>query len=91
MSRVLTFIVSRGALRHSWRIEEKNALYGDHVRLSIRQSVTLYKRLNFLSDFHEIRYRSYLRKVVEQTNGSPTVLYLRKLFSFDLLNWICMK
>jgi len=74
MSRVHIFIVSRGALRHSWRIEEKSALCGDHVRLSVRQSVTLYQRLNFLSDFHEIRYSSYLQKVVEQTNGSPTLL-----------------
>jgi hypothetical protein len=74
MSRLHTLIVPRGAVRHSWRIEENSALCGDYVRLSVRQSVTLYQRLNILSDFHEIRYRRYLQKVVEQTNDSPTLL-----------------
>jgi hypothetical protein len=78
----VTYIVPRGTLRHSWRVEEKNALYGDHVRLSVRQSVILYQRLNFLSDFHEIRYRSYLRN-----KPTAVLLCLRKLFSFDLLNY----
>jgi hypothetical protein len=75
MSRVHTFIVPRGALRHSWRIEKKSALCGDHVRLSVRQSVTSYQRLNVLSDFHEIRYRNYFHKVSEQTNFKEMILF----------------
>ena len=44
-------------------------------RLSVRSSVCeLYQRLSILSDFREIRYRSHLQKVVEQTDGSSTLL-----------------
>ena len=44
-------------------------------RPSVRSSVCdLVSTTKFLSDFREIRYRSYLQKVAEQTNGSPTLL-----------------
>jgi hypothetical protein len=54
-------IVPRSALSHSWRIEERSALCGDHVRLSVRQFVSA---TDVLSDYHDIRYRSYLQKII---------------------------
>jgi hypothetical protein len=50
---------------HSLGSENKNALNGNHSRLSIRPSVTYHQKLNRSSDFHEIRCgifftRSYL-------------------------------
>jgi len=49
----------------------KNSFCGDHVRLSVCPSVSLsvcyqYQRLKRSSNFHNIRYRVPLSKVVEQ-------------------------
>jgi hypothetical protein len=43
------------------RSRNKNDLRADQVRPSVAE----YQRLSCLSDFHEIRYRSYLQNVIE--------------------------
>ena len=54
--------VDLGVMGFSPSLRVKNALRADHVR----PSVTMHHRISCLSDFHEIRCGSSLRKVIER-------------------------
>ena len=69
----------RGALRHFWLIEEKSALFGDQVHLSVCLSVRssfcdLISTTEILSGFRDIRCSSYLKEVIEEAKGRPALL-----------------